>query len=747
MSWGDLLRPALDQRLRSGLRLVCLDRPGSEIAVVLTLLRGGARDDPEGLAGTAHLTEHLLARGADAAGASWTSLVLGTGGDLQGTTHPDYVEFCTQVRHRELPLVLAAEAARLTGFPDLRPGELDRQRQGVLAEIRQHQEGRVTRSQPWPALGPVLFSPWADAHDPFGDPRELPRITEGTCRAFAARHHHPSRSVVVLVVDLAQIPGGLDAIATALDLPPTPFSTPPPLPGPRATPAQPGLHPVAGWTGEREVGSLGWVVPSVIEDQHRYAALLAVAEHLGDRPGASARVGQMGPMDRAVADALTVTTVRDAGVRAALESEIPDQLARLAGDEAALAEAIHRARAAMAERLDDPRSSARLVGRAALLAGDARCAGAWAAAVQGLEPEDVARAGTELAACPSAGVIAEVAVARRRTITSGPDARTAYDVPVAAGRSDRHDGTLCLERPSRAAAAVLRCGPQLDADLARRWRGCGAQVTRDQAGWVVQLTHDGTADALVTPLTEHLGETDAEQVDLRHAVVVGRGSGAGQLLDPYLRPAFVLPATSSGLTVRRTRQEFSAAHLRWPINGPRVVERWVGLATLLGIHHQTEGADVSPLDAPAGSHLTLRQEALAHGVDLVVDVYAQHGQLAEAMHHLADSLRPPALERRFEHTGQVADLLAQGWQRDTVTARGLAQRSSVLRDLGASHAVVADFVSRLHACRAEDVVEQLRRDTAPTPGGWISVPHPELLPMSALPWPGRADSAPVTAVT
>ncbi|WP_170219377.1 insulinase family protein [Nocardioides litoris] len=707
--WGRLVAPTHRARLDSGLQVLAVHRPGLDLAVVLSHLLGGARLDPAGGAGTAHLVEHLLAQGRRPDGRRWVTPVLVAGGEVDATTHPDLLEFCTEVPLASLDAALAVERARLAGWPVLAAGVLQRQRDGVCREVEDHLR-RPSRSLPWPALGEPVLGSWAEGHDPFGEVAHVRGMDEAHCRAFSEPLHRPDRAVVVVVADLDRVPGGFAAVCDALEVPPpAPAARPPGVPL-VAPPGPGGLAVHEAWTAPHSAGAWGWRVPSVVDDPERYAGLLALAAHLqapgrqaAGAVGARARVGQMVPMDRADADALTWTALHPVDAAPALERvrAALDDAARGRVGGADLRTAVDHARRDLAVRLDRPRTAAQLLGRAVLLAGDAAAAARWVGAVAALAPDDVVAAAAGLAATEPAGLVGR---ARR---PRPPVARPAT--------------VVALERPTLVSAVAARLRLPAGSAAASPLRDLGWTVGEDQLGPTVHGQGLEPADALLDHLWRDLRDLrdlpglGATPVD-RLVVVGQRAAAVPDAGGPEVgtRGAPARPLT----TVVDERQPPGTVSLElcWPVPaGGGFRERWLGLALLVGIHDRDAEGDVHPLAAPEGTVLVAHQRAVPGGAEVVVDLFCAEGELPATLEHLARELAPPALAARAAHASDAAASVVAGWRRDAHQPAALAARALTMLDLGATPREVVGFDAGLLGTRPEEVVARLRADLATPP--------------------------------
>lgn len=741
MMWSDRLIPDFDARLESGLRVLAVNRPGQRHVVLVSQILGGSRLDPPGAAGTAHLTEHLLAQGQDRDGRRRVAPVIEQGGTLDATTHPDLLEFCTELPYEVLPAALDAERARIYEWPQLGRGVHARQRDGVCREITDHL-ARPTRGLPWPALGVPLFGSWSEGHDAFGDAAEVRALTEDDCHEFWKGHHRPARSVVVLVADFGRVTGGFAEVLTRLDGPAHRGLAPPcPIP---AQSSSPGITEAADWQIGYSVGALAWRVPSVIDQPEIYAGMLAVAADLSR--GGRARLGQMIPMDRADADALTFTVTDRWDAGPALDRAV-HRIGTLASgaDVGDLERAIACARADLAVRLDRPRAAAQLLGRATLLGDDPLAACHWVEAVHDLDTSAVRESARTLVGTGPVGLVGRP---HRSRAEPAPRARTEPASRRRVSSSLQHEGgprrtsILRIERPSLSAAVAARVvavdGPNRIADLRAR----GYRLTEDPTnGWTLERAGSGRADALTAQVGADL--SGCALVD--RMVVVGEGAddAAPWSLAPMTAPAQPpRPAPPLEVVTSDPSETSASAELIWPTANSRFLERWLGVALLLGIHRRDEHGDIHSLDAPEGSLILPAQRVADGRRELVIHVHSAPGILPQALDHLASELTRERLHRRTTEVPMVARQLAEGWRRDWAEPSVLAQRALVMSELGATTSDVLEFDTRVGSVSGASVAETMILATREPPVGRIRTARPDLL--DGLAMAGRRWASPAT---
>lgn len=183
-----------EYRLENGLRVILAPDAASPAIAFNMLYLSGSLADPPGKSGTAHLLEHLLAKGAD------KQLIEGLnrrGIRFNATTSYDRTRYAALLAAEQgtLDYLIAQEAERMrnTRFGQ---AELDAEREVVLRELEQTQDvpltaltqGMLAAAMPGTGFGrPVL-----------GSREELRRIDVEDLRAFYARHYQPGNALIVI---------------------------------------------------------------------------------------------------------------------------------------------------------------------------------------------------------------------------------------------------------------------------------------------------------------------------------------------------------------------------------------------------------------------------------------------------------------------------------------------------------------------------------------------------------------------
>jgi len=179
--------------LANGLRLVVSEDEAAPVVSVEVIVRAGSADDPPGLAGLAHLLEHLCWMGAE--GADPRAAIEEVGGATNAGTLRDFTRFYATVQPADLGRALQALAAmvRHEDFPD---ASVSRERTMIL------QEAATRRDEPRAVLNDLAFQAiYGDSH-PYGHHIEgseesLAAITAANLSSFHRTWYVPNNMAVV----------------------------------------------------------------------------------------------------------------------------------------------------------------------------------------------------------------------------------------------------------------------------------------------------------------------------------------------------------------------------------------------------------------------------------------------------------------------------------------------------------------------------------------------------------------------
>ena len=127
-------------RLRNGLRVVLDPIRAVESLTLGAWIEVGARHEPRGLAGAAHLLEHMVFKGTTRRSSfDIVSEIEGRGGSINAYTSRENTAYYCRLLKEDLPLGLDILADMIAGAT-LRQEDLDKERHVILSELHQSQD-------------------------------------------------------------------------------------------------------------------------------------------------------------------------------------------------------------------------------------------------------------------------------------------------------------------------------------------------------------------------------------------------------------------------------------------------------------------------------------------------------------------------------------------------------------------------------------------------------------------------------
>jgi zinc protease len=220
-------------QLANGLRVLFAPERSTPIVTVNVWYHVGSANERPRRSGFAHLFEHMMFQGsANVRKAEHFQLVERAGGELNGSTWPDYTNYYQTLPSNRLNLGLWLEADRMRSLA-ITQENFENQRQAVKEERR-------LRIDNQPYAGPIqdaLTMPYdstacfAYAHTPIGSMDDLDSAQLGDVQEFFDRFYRPANAVLTLAGDFDEaearrliehyfggIPGGTRAAEPACEL-------------------------------------------------------------------------------------------------------------------------------------------------------------------------------------------------------------------------------------------------------------------------------------------------------------------------------------------------------------------------------------------------------------------------------------------------------------------------------------------------------------------------------------------------
>lgn len=188
--------------LDNGLRVVLNPDRSAPVVGIAVYYDVGFRSEPEGRTGFAHLFEHLMFQGSPSLDKGEADrLIEGNGGIMNGSTHPDFTVYISQLPSNALELGLFLEADRMRGAR-LDPESLRNQIDVVKEEINVNVNNRPYGGFPWIDLPPVMFTTFNNAHNGYGSFVDLEAATVDDALDFFDRYYAPGNAVLSVGGDL-----------------------------------------------------------------------------------------------------------------------------------------------------------------------------------------------------------------------------------------------------------------------------------------------------------------------------------------------------------------------------------------------------------------------------------------------------------------------------------------------------------------------------------------------------------------
>ncbi len=189
------------RKLPNGLKVVLSPDHTSPTAVVAVYYNIGFRIEPRDRTGFAHLFEHLMFQGSRNLGKmEFIKLVQANGGILNGSTRFDFTNYFEVVPANVLRTTLWAEADRMRGLA-ITQENLTNQQGVVKNEVKVNVLNRPYGGFPWLDVPQVANENWFNAHNFYGDLKDLDAATLKDAEAFFRSFYSPGNAALVVTGD------------------------------------------------------------------------------------------------------------------------------------------------------------------------------------------------------------------------------------------------------------------------------------------------------------------------------------------------------------------------------------------------------------------------------------------------------------------------------------------------------------------------------------------------------------------
>ena len=198
---GSLSVPVEYRKLPNGLKVVLSRDTTSPKTVIAVYYNIGFRIEPKDRTGFAHLFEHMMFQGSQNLGKmEFIKLVQSNGGILNGSTRFDFTNYFEIVPSNTLETALWAEADRMKGL-SITGDNLKNQQEVVKNEVKVNVLNRAYGGFPWLDLPQYANTNWYNAHNFYGDLKDLDAATLEDVKSFFTTYYSPNNAALVVVGD------------------------------------------------------------------------------------------------------------------------------------------------------------------------------------------------------------------------------------------------------------------------------------------------------------------------------------------------------------------------------------------------------------------------------------------------------------------------------------------------------------------------------------------------------------------
>ncbi|MGB2626950.1 MAG: pitrilysin family protein [Candidatus Acidiferrum sp.] len=188
-------------KLPNGLRVALSPDHTAPTVCVALYYRIGFRIEPKDRTGFAHLFEHMMFQGSKNLGKmEFIQLVQKNGGVLNGSTRFDFTNYFEILPANKLETALWAEADRMSGL-DVTEANLTNQKGVVSNEVKVNVLNHPYGGFPWLDMPQYANTNWYNAHNFYGDLRDIDAATLADVQAFFKTYYAPNNAALVIVGD------------------------------------------------------------------------------------------------------------------------------------------------------------------------------------------------------------------------------------------------------------------------------------------------------------------------------------------------------------------------------------------------------------------------------------------------------------------------------------------------------------------------------------------------------------------
>jgi predicted Zn-dependent peptidase len=193
--------PVTYYKLPNGLRVILSQDHTAPTVAVAVYYKIGFRVEPKDRTGFAHLFEHMMFQGSQNLGKmAFIRLVEENGGVLNGSTRFDFTNYFEVLPSNKLETALWAEADRMHGL-SITQENLTNQQGVVSNEVKVNVLNQPYGGFPWLDLPQYANTNWYNAHNFYGELKEIEAATLDDVKAFFKTYYAPNNAALAIVGD------------------------------------------------------------------------------------------------------------------------------------------------------------------------------------------------------------------------------------------------------------------------------------------------------------------------------------------------------------------------------------------------------------------------------------------------------------------------------------------------------------------------------------------------------------------
>ena len=193
--------PVEYHKLDNGLKVIFSQDRTAPLVTVAIYYNIGFRIEPKDRTGFAHLFEHMMFQGSENLGKmEFIRLVESNGGVLNGSTRFDFTNYFEIVPAHKLETMLWAEADRMRNLA-ITQDNLINQQGVVMNEVKVNVLNEPYGGFPWLDMPQYANENWFNAHNFYGDLKDLQAATLQDVTDFFKTFYAPNNAALAIVGD------------------------------------------------------------------------------------------------------------------------------------------------------------------------------------------------------------------------------------------------------------------------------------------------------------------------------------------------------------------------------------------------------------------------------------------------------------------------------------------------------------------------------------------------------------------